>query len=213
MEPTTKSEDELQKAINNIADASGGGGGTGLDAVAAVTNKVASSSAAPGGDGAGIGGTNEVPDVTMADVAPGAMGAVDMSPETPDASVAAPEVSTVPEVSAVPEVPVAPEVPMPPAMGGMGPGGIRASYGDPDLGVVKVKALTDLRPLVEKVDLSPESKFKIYQEIILATHDKAALEPAYEAATGIAVEKSKAEALLFIVETIDQLGIGAATTG
>ena len=87
----------------------------------------------------------------------------------------------------------------------------KAAYGDPDLGVVKTKALTDLRPLVDKVEMSPESKFKIYREIISATHDKAAIEPAYEAATGIAVEKDKAEALLFIVDTIDNLGIGAVS--
>ncbi|MCL1839668.1 hypothetical protein FWF89_01550 [Candidatus Saccharibacteria bacterium] len=86
----------------------------------------------------------------------------------------------------------------------------KAAYGDPDLGVVKTKALTDLRPLVDKVDMSPEARFKIYREIIAATHDKAAIEPAYEAAIQIAVEKDKAEALLFIVETIDSLGIGAA---
>ena len=87
--------------------------------------------------------------------------------------------------------------------------GPKADYGDPDLGVVKTKALTDLRPLVEKVDLSPEAKFKIYREIITATHDKAAIGPAYEAATAIAVEKDRAEALLFVVEMIDGLGIGA----
>jgi len=85
----------------------------------------------------------------------------------------------------------------------------KATYGDPDLSAVKIKALADLRPLVEKVDLSPEAKFKIYREIILATNDKAALEPAYMAAVGIAIEKDKAGALLFIVETIDKLGIGA----
>jgi hypothetical protein len=85
--------------------------------------------------------------------------------------------------------------------------GPRADYGDPDLAEVKTKALTDLRPLVDKVDLSPEAKFKIYREIIVATHDKAAIEPAYEAAVGIAVEKDKAEALLFIIETIDGLGV------
>jgi len=88
--------------------------------------------------------------------------------------------------------------------------GAKAAYGDPDLAVVKTRALTDLRPLVDKVDLSPEAKFKIYREIITMTHDKAAIEPGYEAATAIAIEKDKAEALLFIVETIDNLGVGAA---
>ena len=86
----------------------------------------------------------------------------------------------------------------------------KADYGDPDLSAVKTKALTDLRPLVGKVEMSPESRFKIYREIIVTTHDKAAIEPAYEAATQIAVEKDKAEALLFVVDTIDNLGIGVS---
>lgn len=85
---------------------------------------------------------------------------------------------------------------------------VKADYGDPDLGAVKTKALTDLRPLLGKVEMSPEARFKIYREIILATHDKAAIEPAYEAAAAIAVEKDRAEALLFVVEMIDGLGIG-----
>lgn len=83
----------------------------------------------------------------------------------------------------------------------------KADYGDPDLGEVKIKALTDLRPLLDKVDLSPESKFKIYREIIIATNDKAAIEPAYESATQIAIEKDRAQALLFVVEMIDKLGV------
>jgi len=86
---------------------------------------------------------------------------------------------------------------------------VKASYGDPDLGAVKTRALTDLRPLVDKVEMSPEARFKIYREIIVTTQDKAAIEPAYEAATQIAVEKDKAEALLFVVDTIDGLGIAA----
>ena len=152
MEPTTTKTDdnELQKAINNITSASGGGE-VELDAVSAIAEKVAGEAA-----------------------------------EAPVVEAAAAE-------SVIAATP-------------------KADYGDPDLGVVKVKALTDLRPLVDKVDLSPESKFKIYKEIIVATHDKAALEPAYEAAVGIAVEKDKAEALLFIVETIDGLGIGATAS-
>lgn len=86
----------------------------------------------------------------------------------------------------------------------------KAAYGDPDLGAVKASALADLRPIIDKVDLSPEAKFKIYREIILSTNDKAAIEPAYNAARNIAIEKDKAEALLFVVETIDNLGIGVS---
>jgi hypothetical protein len=101
--------------------------------------------------------------------------------------------------------PPAPEVP------GLGaaPAG-KAVYGDPDLDRVKSMALSDLRPIIENVDIEPEKKFKIYKEIIDLTEDKACIEPAYNAAKNIKDEKAKAEALLFVVDTIDKLGIPVA---
>ena len=104
--------------------------------------------------------------------------------------------------------PPAPEVP------GLGatpaaPAG-KAVYGDPDLDRVKSMALSDLRPIIENVDIEPEKKFKIYKEIIDLTEDKACIEPAYNAAKGIQDQKAKAEALLFVVDTIDKLGIPVA---
>ena len=82
--------------------------------------------------------------------------------------------------------------------------------GDPDLDRVKSMALSDLRPIIENVDIEPEKKFKIYKEIIDLTEDKACIEPAYNAAKGIEDQKAKAEALLFVVDTIDKLGIPVA---
>ncbi len=98
--------------------------------------------------------------------------------------------------------PAAPEVPAAPVM----PAG-KAVYGDPDLDRVKSMALSDLRPIIESVDIEPAKKFKIYKEIIEMTEDKACIEPAYNAAKNIDDQKVKAEALLFVVETIDKLGI------
>jgi len=85
----------------------------------------------------------------------------------------------------------------------------KAVYGDPDLDRVKTMALSDLRPILESVDLEPEKKFKIYKEIIEITEDKACIEPAYNAAKGIKGDKPRAEALIFIVDAIDDLGIPA----
>ncbi len=105
--------------------------------------------------------------------------------------------------------PPAPDVtaPMPPvAPAPEAPVG-KAVYGDPDLDRVKTMALSDLRPIIESVDIEPAKKFKIYKEIIDMTEDKACIEPAYNAAKMIEDQKEKAEALLFIVETIDRLGI------
>ena len=97
------------------------------------------------------------------------------------------------------EAPVAPAAPVMPAG--------KAVYGDPDLDRVKSMALSDLRPIIESVDIEPAKKFKIYKEIIDMTEDKACIEPAYNAAKGIEDQKEKAEALLFVVDTIDKLGI------
>ena len=83
----------------------------------------------------------------------------------------------------------------------------KAQYGDADLDKVKSMALSDLRPILEKVDIAPEKKFMIYKDIIDLTEDKACIEPAYNSARQIADEKAKGEAMVFIVECIDKLGI------
>lgn len=83
----------------------------------------------------------------------------------------------------------------------------KAMYGDPDLDKVKSMALSDLRPILEKVDIAPDKKFMIYKDIIELTEDKACIEPAYNSARQIEDEKTKGEALVYIVECIDKLGI------
>lgn len=85
----------------------------------------------------------------------------------------------------------------------------KAVYGDPDLDKVKSMALSDLRPILESVEIEAGKKFKIYKEIIDLTEDKACIELAYNAAKGIEDQKEKAEALLFVVEAVDKLGIPA----
>ena len=83
----------------------------------------------------------------------------------------------------------------------------KSIYGDPDLDKVKSMALSDLRPLLEKVDIAPDKKFMIYRDIIELTEDKACIEPAYNCAKQIEDEKTKGEALVYVVECIDKLGI------
>ncbi|MBR5419187.1 hypothetical protein IK110_02985 [Candidatus Saccharibacteria bacterium] len=89
------------------------------------------------------------------------------------------------------------------------PAPAKAVYGDPDLDKVKSMALSDLRPILESVEIEAGKKFKIYKEIIDLTEDKACIELAYNAAKGIEDQKEKAEALLFVVEAVDKLGIPA----
>ena len=78
---------------------------------------------------------------------------------------------------------------------------------DGDLDKIKNMALSDLRPVLEQIDLPAESKFKLYKEIIESTSDKAAIEPAYTAAKAIASDQERAEALLYIIESIDKLSV------
>ena len=120
----------------------------------------------------------------------------------PEPAVAAPVVAA-PEPAAAPAE-VAPIVPIE---------SMKAQYGDPDLDKVKTMALSDLRPILEKVDIPAEKKFMIYKDILELTEDKACIEPAYNAARGIADEKTKGEALVFIVECIDKLGIQMVVGG
>ena len=107
-----------------------------------------------------------------------------------------------------PAAPAVPETPaMPPAVGGASMEPERAMYGDPDLDRVKSMALSDLRPILEKIDIAPEKKFMIYKDIIELTDDRACIEPAYNAAKQIQDDVKRAESLVYVVEFIDKLGI------
>ena len=110
-----------------------------------------------------------------------------------------------------PAVPAAPA--MPSQIDGIPVEPQKAMYGDPDLDKVKSMALSDLRPLLEKVDIPADKKFMIYKDIIMLTEDKACIEPAYNAARQIIDEKAKGEALVYIVECIDKLGIQMSIGG
>ena len=83
----------------------------------------------------------------------------------------------------------------------------KAMYGDPDLDRVKINELNEILTILETVDILPEKKFTIYKDIIELTDDKACIEPAYNAARQITDEKERAEALLYIIEIIDDLGV------
>jgi hypothetical protein len=74
-----------------------------------------------------------------------------------------------------------------------------------DLAGIKKEALTELRPLVEKLDLIPEEKFNIYLLLIRNSDDKELIAPAHMAARSIADETKRAQALLYIINEIDYL--------
>lgn len=96
------------------------------------------------------------------------------------------------------EEPVAPETPvLPPVVAAPAPAG--------DLSDIKTNALSELRPLVDKLSLSPEEMFDAYLLLIRSTDDKSLIEPAYKAAHEITDEARRAKSLLEIVKEIDYL--------
>lgn len=99
--------------------------------------------------------------------------------------VAAPAIPTPVEPVAAPEAPSTPT--------------------DPSLDAIKQNALNELRPLVGKLNVSPEEKFDTYLLLLRSTDDKELIGPAYEAASNIVDEARKAQALLDIIKEIDYL--------
>ena len=76
---------------------------------------------------------------------------------------------------------------------------------DSNLADVKQAALSELRPLISKLDVSPEEKFDTYLLLIRSTDDQDLIAPAHEAAKSITDEAQKAQALLDIIKEIDFL--------
>lgn len=68
---------------------------------------------------------------------------------------------------------------------------------------IKNKALEELRPLVDKLELNPVDKFQLLLKIIRATDDQDLVQDAYEAAKAIEDENERAEALVDVVNEID----------
>lgn len=104
-------------------------------------------------------------------------------------------------VSALPEIEVAPvtgivSVPSEDSGG-------TASADSTDLESIKKDALTELRPLVDKLNLSPEDKFDTLLLIIRSTDDRSLVPQAHEAAKSIEDDTRRAEALLDVIKEID----------
>ncbi len=70
---------------------------------------------------------------------------------------------------------------------------------------VKAAALRDLAPLVGKMDLPASQKFGIYRDMFENLHDHTVIEPAYQAAKNIQDETERGEALLYLIESIDNM--------
>jgi hypothetical protein len=72
-----------------------------------------------------------------------------------------------------------------------------------DMQVLKQKALQSLTPIVNKLEQSPEEKFRTTMMMIQASDNKDLLPQAYAAAQGISDERAKAQALLDVINEIN----------
>lgn len=98
-----------------------------------------------------------------------------------------------------------PEIIEEPAMNPVVPAPVVATpvLGGLNLDDIKAHALQDLRPLVDKLNVSNEEKFDIYLLLLRSSDDNTLIEPAYEAARNIEDETKRANALLDVIKEID----------
>jgi hypothetical protein len=111
--------------------------------------------------------------------------------ETEEAPVSTPPVPPAPPLPPVPSAPMA-SLSTP-------------SSGEGELESIKHDALNELRPLVDKLNVSPEEKFDTYLLLIRSTDDPALIGPAHDAAKSISDEARRAQALLDVIKEIDYL--------
>ena len=123
--------------------------------------------------------------------------------ETPVATATPAPAAPVPAAEPAADVMPDPIVALPPAESAAFAAPVPAT-GD-DLSPIKNEAISELRPLVDKLNLPAEEKFDTYLLLLRSTDDRTLIAPAHAAAQGIADEARKAQALLDIIKEIDYL--------
>ena len=117
-----------------------------------------------------------------------------------------------PPVQPAPNTMKLPTPPMPqpamtmPAAAAMGGFGRAMGYGA-DISKVKEAALKELFPIMDRVEVEPEKRFLLYQEMLTTMRDKAVIAPAYEAARQIRDDKVRADSLLYLINSIDEMSL------
>lgn len=134
---------------------------------------------------------SEVPAVGATQEAPVVAPAPDLAATVPEVSVAEPSVP-VPETTATE---VAPAINPEPVAATPEP--VESAE---TIDTVKGAIVRELYPLLDQVEVPAEEKFTIIKEMMEETGDKSMIVKGYDAAKGIADEKAKAEALLYLFE-------------
>lgn len=188
MDQTQTVDNDLQKAIDDITKT------TSIDPV--FSDPVAAPSSVPEGD---TGELDEPNGPFPEPVVEQPVAAPAPTFEAP-AEIPAPSFE-VPPIPAVPDLPPAPAFEAPT---------IQVPDFEPlpqslNTSEVKKAALRDLVPLLDKISMNASQKFNIYKDIFEVLKDYTVLEPAYRAAREIANETERANALLYLVESIDRM--------
>ena len=172
-------DNDLQKAIDDITNK------TNIDPV--FSDPVAAPSSVPEGDTGELGepvGPFPEPKLAVVAPAPNPVAPLEAAAEIPDLNIPAP--ADIP-------IPPAPE-PTPEPI----PEGLNTHQ-------IKTAALRDLVPLLDKIDIDATERFRLYRDIFEELKDYTVLEPAYHTAREIPDETERANALLYLVESIDKM--------
>lgn len=186
-------DDDLQKAIDNITNT------TNTDPV--FSDPVAAPSSIPEGDTGELAepvGPFPEPQVEMPMPAPEPLAPVESVMPTPEPIAPAP-------VAPEPIAPAAPTFSRPTLEPVMEKDFEPIPPQALSTGQVKKAALRDLVPLLDHINMDALQKFNIYRDIFEDLKDYTILEPAYRAAREIPDEVTRAEALLYLVESIDKM--------
>lgn len=204
MDQTQSSVDnDLQKAIDDITNT------TSTDPV--FSDPVAAPSTIPEGDTGEL--SAPVGPFPAPAPAPAPEPKLEMVPPAPEPIAPLDAMENIPEL-AMPDIPApapAPApMPAPEPFHNPEPAPVETpshSFDTPGLSSSEIKkaALRDLAPLLDKVHMDAEQKFDIYRDIFEDLKDYTVLDPAYHAARDISDETKRAEALLFLVESIDKM--------
>lgn len=185
MNPTV--DNDLQKAIDDITK------NTNADPV--FSDPVAAPSSIPEGDN----GDMSTPVGPIGDIKPAPRPAAPQTPAAmPMPPIAAPKavpvtapLSPAPEPTMVAETTESETVTTTPVSS--------------DMREVKEAALRDLTPLLSKINMDSSKKFKLYKDIREELHDDSVIGDAYATAKDIADDTERGEALLYLVESIDNM--------
>lgn len=187
MDQNQSIDNDLQKAIDNITNT------TNVDPV--FSDPVAAPSSVPEGDTGELGepvGPFPEPKLEMIPPAPEPIAPLDAMSGMSNLDMpqnSAPEPTPTPPTAPEPTSTPAPESTTEPL----------------NMNQVKIAALRDLVPILDKININKSEKFRIYRDIFEELKDYTVLEPAYKAAHDIEDDTERAQALLYLVEAIDKI--------